>query len=165
MLDLAWIDIGMLAFLALSVVVGLMRGFVFEVLSLAAWFVAYFVASQTVGWAAPHIPMGAPNSALNLGVSFAVVFVVVLIAWGLGARLVRGLVRVTPLALVDRIFGAGFGTLRGMVALLVVSIAVGFTPLAQSESWKQSRGAARLDALWQGVRPWFSNSFFQALPA
>lgn len=167
-LDLAWVDMGLLAFLALSVVVGLLRGFVFEVLSLAAWFVAYFAATHASAWAAPYIPMGTPGSALNQGVSFAAVFVCVLIAWGLAARLVRGLIRVTPLSLIDRIFGAGFGLLRGTVALLVLAIAVGFTPLAHSAPWQQSRGAVWLDALWQSVRPWLSkssdlsNPFFQA---
>ena len=161
-IDLVWVDTGLLAFLALSVVVGLLRGFVFEVLSLAAWFVAYFAATRGAGWAAPYIPMGAPGSALNQGVAFTAVFVVALIAWGLVARLVRGLVRATPLSAVDRVFGAGFGLLRGTLALLVLTVAVGFTPLAHSAAWQQSQGAIWLDALWQGVRPWFSSSFFPA---
>ena len=159
-LDLAWVDIGLLAFLALSAVVGLLRGFVFEVLSLAAWFVAYFAATQAAGWAAPYIPMGAPGSALNRGLAFTAVFVVALIGWGLVARLVRGLIRATPLNPIDRIFGAGFGLLRGTVALLVLAVAVGFTPLAHSAAWQQSRGAVWLDALWLSVRPWFPKSFF-----
>ena len=162
MFDLAWVDIGLLAFLALSAVVGLLRGFVFEVFSLAAWFVAYFAATRAAGWAEPYIPLGAPGSTLNHGVAFAAVFVVVLIAWGLIARLVRGLIRATPLSLIDRIFGAGFGLLRGTVALLILALAVGFTPLAHSAAWQQSRGAVWLDALWQSVRPWFPSSFFQA---
>ena len=160
--DLAWVDIGLLAFLALSIVVGVLRGFVYELLSLAAWFVAYFVATRAAPWAAPNIPVGEPGSALNQGVAFAALFVVVLIAWSLIARLVRGLIRATPLNLIDRMFGAGFGLLRGTVALLVLAIAVGFTPLAHSAAWQQSRGAVWLDAMWQSVRPWFSNSFFQA---
>ena len=38
--DIGWVDIAIVVFLLLSVVVGLMRGFVFELLSLAGWFAA-----------------------------------------------------------------------------------------------------------------------------
>ena len=160
-LDLIWVDIGLLAFLALSVLVGLMRGFVFELLSLAGWFAAYFAALQWTAWALPHIPVGQPGSALKHGIAFACVFVVALIAWSLAARLVRSLIHATPLSPVDRIFGAGFGLLRGMVALLVLAAVVGITPLARSTAWQQSHGAVWLNALLQGLRPWFSNEVSQ----
>ena len=42
-IDLGWVDIALAFFLALSVMVGLLRGFVFELLSLAGWFAAYGV--------------------------------------------------------------------------------------------------------------------------
>ena len=159
--DLAWVDIGLLAFLLLSVGVGLMRGVVFELLSLAGWFAAYFAAQYGTPWAMPHIPLGLPGSALNHGVAFAAVFLVALIVWGLAARLVRSLIRATPLSPVDRFFGAGFGLLRGLVVLLVLTAAIGITPLARSAPWQQSQGAVWLNAVLQGLRPWWSNEVSQ----
>ena len=44
MAELGWIDWTLLAVLAVSMVIGLMRGFVFEVMSLAGWLVAWFAA-------------------------------------------------------------------------------------------------------------------------
>jgi len=151
-LALGWVDIGLLAFLSISVLVGLLRGFVFELLSLAGWFAAWLAAAQWAGWAERYIPPGEPGSALKHGVAFACVFVLVLVVWGLAARVVRRLVRATPLSPLDRVLGGAFGLLRGMVALLVLTAAVGFTPLVHSLAWQQAQGAIWLQTLLQGLR-------------
>ena len=160
-IDLAWVDIGLLAFLALSVIVGLMRGFVFELLSLAGWFAAYFAGRWFTPLAQPHLPIGEPGSALNYGATFACVFLAALVVWSLAARLLRMLIRATPLSPFDRLFGAGFGLLRGLVVLLVVATVVGVSPLAKSAAWQHSQGAIWLNALLQELRPLFTNEVSQ----
>lgn len=159
--DVGWVDIGLAVFLALSVVVGLLRGFVFELLSLAGWFAAYFAGRWfTPQWQA-YIHIGEPGSALNYGVTFACVFLAALVLWSLAARLLRALIRATPLSPIDRLLGAGFGLLRGLVVLLVVATVVGVSPLAKSMAWQQSQGAVWLNALLEGLRPVFTNEVFQ----
>ena len=164
-LALGGVDIGLLAFLSISVLVGLWRGFVFELLSLAGWFAAWLAASQWAGWAERYIPAGEPGSALKHGVAFACVFLLALVVWALAARVVRSLVRATPLSPLDRVLGAAFGLLRGMVALIVLAAVVGFTPLAQSQAWQQAQGAVWLETLLQGLRPWFSKEVSPYPPA
>jgi membrane protein required for colicin V production len=155
--ELGWVDIALGGFLALSVIVGLWRGFVFELLSLAGWFVAYFAGL----WATPslqsYIHIGDPGSALNYGVTFLCVFLVALVVWGVGARLVRAMIRATPLSPIDRLLGAGFGLARGLVVLLVVATVVSVSPLALSGAWQRSQGAVWLQALLQELRPVFVN--------
>jgi membrane protein required for colicin V production len=160
-IDIGWVDIALLAFLALSVIVGLMRGFVFELLSLAGWFAAYFAARWLTPTFAPHLPIGQSGSALNYGVTFACVFLVALVVWSLGARLIRALIRATPLSPIDRLLGAAFGLLRGLVVLLVVATVVGVSPLSKSPQWQRSQGALWLNALLQELRPVFSNDVSQ----
>ena len=92
---LGWVDWTLLAVLALSVVVGLWRGLVFELMSLVGWVVAYVAAQLYSPLVAAHLPVGLPGSALNLGAGFALSFFGVLIAWTLLARLVRLLVHAT----------------------------------------------------------------------
>src|SRR5439155_15501533 len=104
--DLGWVDIGLAAFLALSVIVGLMRGFVFELLSLAGWFAAYFAGLWLTPMFQSHIPIGGPGSGLNYGATFASVFLAALVIWSLAARLLRLLIRATPLSAFDRLLGA-----------------------------------------------------------
>ena len=65
MQQLGWVDLAMLGVLLLSLVLGLLRGFVFEVLSLVGWVVAYFAAQWLAPVWAPHLPVGDPGSALN----------------------------------------------------------------------------------------------------
>lgn len=150
---ITWTDGLLLAVLLLSVLVGVVRGFVFEAASLLGWVVAWFAAQWLAPELAPHLPVGARGSALNLGASFALVFIAALLVWSLVAWLLRLLVRATPLSLVDRVLGAGFGFLRGAVLLLAVAVVVGLTPWGQSSAWRQSRGAAILGGTLDTLHP------------
>jgi membrane protein required for colicin V production len=152
-IEIGWVDIAMLAFLLLSVLVGLARGVVFEVLSLVGWVVAWFCALWLTPVALPYITLGGAGTALNHVIAFACVFLVVLVVWGIAARLVRTLIRATPLSAVDRLLGAGFGVLRGAVVLLLAVLAVGFTPIAKSDAWHRSVGVVWLNSVWQELKP------------
>jgi membrane protein required for colicin V production len=160
-----WVDWTLLAVLALSVVVGLWRGLVFELMSLVGWVVAYVAAQLYSLQVAPHLPIGLPGSALNLGAGFAVTFVGVLIGWTLLARLVRLLLHATPLTLIDRTLGAAFGLVRGGVLLLALATLVAFTPAARSQPWQDSQGAAWLRVALQGIKPVLPVEVARHLPA
>lgn len=162
---LGWVDLSLLAVLALSVVVGLWRGLVFELMSLVGWVVAYVAAQAGSPLLAPHLPVGLPGSALQQGVAFALSFLAALIVWAVLARLVRLMVHATPLTLIDRVLGAGFGLLRGAVLLLAVSTVVAFTPAARSQPWQDSQGAAWLGAALQGLKPVLPDEVLRHLPA
>ena len=164
-IDLGWVDIGLAAFLALSVVVGLLRGFVFELLSLAGWFAAFFAGRWLAQTVEPHVHVGVAGSNLNYVVAFAVVFLIVLVLWSLAARLVRALIHATALSLIDRLLGAGFGLLRGLVVLLLVVAVVTVSPLAKAAAWQRSQGAVWLHALLQELRPVFADDVSQHLSA
>ncbi len=159
------VDWFLLAVLGLSVIIGVWRGLVFEVLSLLGWVAAYFAAQ----WFAPvmggHIPVGAPGSAINHAAAFAVTFIAALIVWGLAARLVRLMITASPLSVPDRLLGAVFGLLRGTVVLLALATLVAMTPVARSPAWTQSHGAAWLSAMLQGLKPVLPAQVAQHLPA
>jgi membrane protein required for colicin V production len=152
-LFISWLDIGLLAFLLLSVIVGLVRGVVFELLSLAGWFAAYFVALYATPSFQDWIHIGAPGSSLNYAATFACVFLVSLVVWSVGARLVRALIRATPLSPFDRLLGAGFGLVRGVVVLLIAALLIGVSPWGQAPMWRQSMGVAWLNSVVHELRP------------
>ena len=151
--DLSWLDWTLLAVLAFSVVVGLVRGFVFECLSLAGWVVAWFAAQWGAPQVAMQLPVGSPGSALNVGAAFALSFVAALIVWTLLSRLVRLLIHATPLSLPDRLLGAVFGLLRGGVLLLAVATVMALTPASQSTVWRMSHGARWLGVALASLKP------------
>lgn len=163
--SLGWVDWSMLGLLSLSVLIGLWRGLVFELMSLVGWIVAYIVAQVFSPQLAPHVPVGEPGSALHQGVAFALTFVLALIAWTLLARLVRLLIHATPLTVPDRVLGGGFGLLRGVVLLLAVATLVAFTPAARSAAWTESQGAAWLGIALQGLKPVLPREIARHLPA
>lgn len=162
--ELPWIDWTLLAVLAVSVVVGLVRGFVFEVMALMGWIVAWFGSQYLAREVSPHIPIGTPGSAGNMAAAYVLCFVGILLAWTLLARLVRLLVQATPLSVPDRLLGAGFGLLRGGVLLLALSTVVALTPAAQSKPWQRSEGARWIDAALAGLKPLLPAEVARYLP-
>jgi membrane protein required for colicin V production len=150
---IGWVDWLLIAVLALSIVVGLWRGLLFEVLALASWVVAWFAAQWAAPLIAPHLPVGSRGGGLNMGAAFALAFVGALLAWALLARLLRLLIQATPLSLPDRLLGGAFGVVRGAVALLAVATIVAYTPAAQSHEWRASQGARWLGQTLSVLKP------------
>jgi membrane protein required for colicin V production len=147
------VDLVMLAVLALSTLIGALRGLTFELLSLAGWVAAWFAGLWLGPVIAPHLPVGNPGSALNGVAAFASAFLVVLVLWGLGARVVSALIAKTVLRPLDRLLGAVFGLVRGLVVLLAVATFMAFTPLGATEAWRTSVGAVWLNAVLGELMP------------
>jgi membrane protein required for colicin V production len=164
LVDVGWVDIVFGGVLVLSIVAGLVRGLVFEVLSLVGWLVAYVAAQWLSPEVAPHLPVGRPGSALNLAAAFACTFVGALIVWGLLARLIRLLVRATPLSLFDRVLGAGFGLMRGMMVVLVITTFVMLSSFGQSRPWRESQGARWANVALRGIKPMLPAQIAEHLP-
>lgn len=162
---LGWVDWAILTVLGLSVLVGLVRGFVFECLSLAGWVVAWFGAQWAAPQLAPNLPLGTPGSALNLAVALTLCFVAVIVVWSLLAKLLRMLIHATPLSIPDRLLGGGFGALRAGVLLLAVTAVVALTPAAQSQDWRGSTGARWLESALHAVKPLLPESALRRVPA
>jgi membrane protein required for colicin V production len=149
----AWngFDLAMLVVVLLSTIVGAWRGVVFELMSLLGWFAAYFAAQWLTLAVAPQVPLGVPGSPLNHAAAFALIFVAALIVWALLARLLRALIHAALLGSFDRMLGAVFGALRGLVLLLAVAAVITRTPWVELPVWQQSRGAAVLKVLSVGL--------------
>lgn len=161
---LGWVDLVLLGGLVLSVLVGLWRGLVFELMALVGWVVAYVAAPVLAPLLAVHLPLGTPGTALPQALAFGLSFLGVLLAWALLARLVRLLVHATPLTVVDRLLGAGFGLMRGAVLLLAVGTVVALTPAVRSAPWQHSQVAGLLAVALQGLKPVLPADLSRHLP-
>ena len=107
------VDLAMLLMLGASLVVGGVRGLLYEVLSLAGWLVAYVAARWLGPSMAPLLPVGAPGSSVNLGAAMVTSFIGTLLIWALVTWFLQKLVQASPLKPVDRALGAVFGLTRG----------------------------------------------------
>jgi membrane protein required for colicin V production len=151
--ELAWVDIVLLAVLAMSVLVGLWRGFVFEIVSLLGWVAAFVFANLSASSVSELLPSEQANAAVRYWVAYALVFVIVLIACSLLARMMRALISATPLSLLDRVLGGAFGVARGAVVLVAFATLVALSPFAHDAWWQQSRGAVWLGQALVGLKP------------
>jgi membrane protein required for colicin V production len=149
----SWVDWAMAAALLLSIFIGMWRGLVYEILSLVGWVVAFVVAQAYGATVAAWLPWAQPGSLARLAAGFALAFFGALIVWTLLAKLARLLISATPLSVLDRALGAGFGLVRGLVLLLAVALVVKLTPAVRSPAWQASHGAAWLDAMLHGLEP------------
>jgi membrane protein required for colicin V production len=137
-------DYVVLGIVALSILVGAIRGFIKEAFSLAVWAAAFLVAFQYSGAVAlqleNHIELPSARTAL----AFAGLFLSVLLVGGLLTFLVGKLVEKTGLSGTDRMLGGVFGGIRGLFLVLAIMLVAGLTPVPQDPWWQQSRSIQSL---------------------
>jgi len=138
------LDWGLLGVLAISTVVGVWRGLVFELASLLGWVLAWWMAHQYGAWVGQTLPMTGTAPMWREMAGFVIVFVLTLLTCALAARLLRLLVSVTPLTIIDRMLGALFGLVRGLLLLLVLALVINWSPLKRAGWWQGSQGATWL---------------------
>jgi membrane protein required for colicin V production len=153
---LSSLDAVLLALVLVSLLLGVWRGLVFELMSLAGWFLAWLAASVGGEPLGQWMALGAPDSLLRSASGYVVAFVGTLVGCALLARLGRALVAATPLSLLDRLLGAGFGALRGLVLLLVLVTAAEWTPLVRASWWREAASVVWLTDVQRHVQPWLT---------
>jgi len=141
---LNWPDYAILGTIAISILVGALRGFMKEVFSLLVWAAAFIVAYQYGGDVAAlmddHIALPSARTAMG----FTGLFIVVLLIGGLLNYLLGRLVESTGLSGTDRLLGGVFGAARGLALVVAVLLVAGFTPIPADPWWKDSQMVQRL---------------------
>ena len=162
---MAALDWMVLAILAASVLLGLWRGLVYEVLSVLNWLAAFVLAQWLAPRAAAHMPFGHTGEAIQYAAGFAVVFIGALFAGGLVAWLVKKLVEAVGLRPVDRALGALFGLVRGLVGVLAIAVVVHLTGLKDSAWWTDAKTSGVATAALRGLKPVVPERLGAFLPA
>lgn len=133
-----WIDYVILAIIAISALISVLRGFVREALSLVAWILAFWVAlTYTEGVANFLVPYISVPSVRPIA-GFAILFVVTLLLAALVNNLAVKLVHKTGLSGTDRMLGIIFGVARGVIIVAILVLFAGVTPVPADPWWKES---------------------------
>jgi membrane protein required for colicin V production len=145
-------DYVILGIIAISILVGAIRGFVKEAFSLAVWTAAFLVAFQYSGALALQLANHIELPSARTSLAFAGLFISVLLVGGLLTFLVGKLVEKTGLSGTDRLLGGVFGGIRGLFLVLALMLFASFTPIPQDSWWQQSRTIQSLIpmAQWAG---------------
>ncbi len=144
------VDLGVLAILAVSALLGLSRGLVREALGLAAWVLAGAGAYHFGPKAMPLAEQAIGNPDVADPVAYITVFIVLLIVLSLVANLVGRLVRVSALGGLDRTLGLVYGLARGAAVLIAIYIPVSL--MLPPDRWPPAAQRARsLPWVYQGA--------------
>lgn len=147
-------DYVVLGIVAVSVLLSVLRGLVREILGLAGWVIAFVAANMLSGVLAPHLPDSVSGESVRMLVAFAVVFMVTLAGMAVAAMILSKLVQGMGFGIEDRVLGACFGLVRGMIVVMALVLAAGLTSLPRHPQWTNAMLSAPLEALAVGMKPW-----------
>lgn len=145
-------DFTVIAILLVSLLLGLWRGLVYEVLSLIGWPLAFVMSKLFAGNVAPLMPVAQESA--RVAVAYAAVFIAALVVWGVLVWLVSKLVKTIGLGWLDRVLGGLFGMLRGVLVILVLVWLAGLADIPKQPFWrnaqlsKTAENVALLTKLW-----------------
>ena len=145
-------DFVLLAILAISVVLGLLRGLLKEVLSLVAYASAFLAAIWWGPTVSEWLTQWISQPFVSMALAYLGVFIVVLLAIGVINMTLAALLSKTGLTPADHGLGAMFGLLRGVLFVLVLVILAGFTPLPEEPWWKNAMFSKQVVSVVQQIK-------------
>jgi membrane protein required for colicin V production len=158
------VDWILLALLGVSMLLGMWRGLVREVISLAGWIAGFWIAQEWAPQAGAWLPLQGASEVLRYLAGFVTVFLVVLITSVVLGWVVSKLVSAVGLGVVDRLLGGVFGGLRGVMLLLTLAVVVSLTPMHTAPWWTGSPVARSLVDGLQWLKPVLPAHFGKYLP-
>lgn len=160
---MTWLDYAILVGLVVSVAWGAWRGLVREVISVAAWVLAFLGANYFGTPLAQVLPDSVPTPELRILIGFVAVFVVILAVCTLVGQFLRKLVKIAGLGELDHVLGGMFGVARALVILLAFAIVAGLTALPRQPLWRDSVCGPPMGRAALALRPWLPAALTQRL--
>lgn len=158
-----WVDWAVCFVLLISAAVGVFRGFTRELLGLLGWVLALWLTWQFSGDAASLLESSIATPSIRYSVAAAAVFAVGLLTGALFSWLVGRLIQKSPFAATDRVLGAGFGLLRGVLFAVLFVMLAGLTPLKRDPWWQQSFFIGKLEWMAGRIEAWIPGDWLNRL--
>ncbi|MBX2867520.1 MAG: CvpA family protein [Acidiferrobacterales bacterium] len=131
------VDIAIIVVILVSALIGIFRGFIREILSLASWLVALYVAYTFAAQGAVYLEPYISQKELRGIASFAAIFVCTLILVSIVSYVIYRLFALAGITGLDRSLGGLFGLVRGAVVVALLILAATFMDFAP-HPWYQS---------------------------
>ena len=151
---MTWFDYAVIAIVGVSILFSIMHGLARELMSLAAWVVAFLVAEIYATDVATMLPAAIAHPSLRLLAGFLSVFLVVLVMMSLAAMALSRLIKTAGLGFADRALGAVFGLVRGLAIVMLAVLLAGLTGLPRQPAWRHAMMSAPLVTLANMVKVW-----------
>ncbi len=147
-------DYTVLIIIGLSVVFSVMRGLVKEVLGILGWVAAFYIGRTYTEQLLPMMPADIPSDSLKVLAAFLVLFLATLLVASLLAIAVSAIFKKIGLGWLNRVLGALFGFLKGILIVCILVFLAGLTELPKDSRWKNAMFSAPIEALVLSMLPW-----------
>jgi len=135
---MAWVDFVIIGIILISAIISVFRGFIREVLSLASWVLAFWVALTFYPHLATLLADYLHTPSIRLFTAFFALFIVTLLLGAMVNHLISELVEKTGLTGTDRSLGVIFGIIRGVAIVTLLVLLAGATPMPNDTWWQNS---------------------------
>lgn len=135
--DLNWIDYVIIGLIAGSILLGIIRGFVREAMSLVTWVAALAIGILYCEPLASHFTRISVVS-VRYVLAFIVLALSVLIIGGIISHIIVRIIRLTGFGVTDRIIGTVFGFARGAAIIAVIVLIGDKHGLQKDKVWQSS---------------------------
>lgn len=154
-------DFAILTILLVSLLLGLWRGLVYEVLSLAGWPIAFVLSKLFANSIVPLLPM--QQEAARIAAAYIAVFVAALIVWSVLVWLFARLVKAIGLGWLDSVMGGLFGVLRGGLVILALVWLAGLTHIPDQPFWHSAHTSKTAEDVALLTKSWLPDNIAQRI--
>lgn len=147
-------DYAVLTIIGLSIIFSVMRGMVREVLAILGWVAAFYVGRTYTDQILPMMPVDIPTESLRVLAAFLVLFLATLLLTSLLGIALSAIIRKVGLGWLNRLLGAMFGVIRGLLIVCVLIFLAGLTSVPQDARWRNAMFSAPIEALVISILPW-----------
>jgi membrane protein required for colicin V production len=147
-------DYVVIGIVGVSLLFGLWRGVVGEVIALVAWGVGIFAAIEFGTPVGHSVFAGISDPALRTLAGCVVIFIGILVSMAVLNMVVRSMVKALGLTVSDRLLGMVFGLVRGVLVCMVLVGLGGMTSAPTQAWWKGATLSAPLETVVLAAKPW-----------
>jgi len=146
------LDAGVIIVVLISLLIGLWRGLLYEVLSLLGWPVAFLLSKLFADDLASMLSIA--QEVVRITAAYALVFIFALIVWSILVGLTSKLMKSMGVAWTDRVMGGLFGILRGGMVVLVLAWLAGMTHIPEQPFWRSALTSKALEDIALLTKAW-----------
>lgn len=147
-------DYLVLSIVAASLLLGVWRGVVGEIIALVAWVLAFFAANWWGALLAGGFTTAIADPTIRLVAGWVAVFMATLVLMALLRLTMSRLIKALGMTLSDRLLGVIFGVARGLVIVLILVAVGGMTALPKEKWWSEAYFAAPLETAVLASKSW-----------
>jgi len=140
-----WVDYIIIGVIALSVITGLFRGFIEELIALCVWILAIWLAFNYSPVLEEWLKSFIQDKTVRTAVAFIAILLGTIIIGGIFNALLSFILKRSGLSGTDRVLGMGFGFMRGIFIVSLIMSVIKMTSVPTQEYIDQSRLYAKFD--------------------